>query len=108
MFANLLGVWHNIFDTNGEDKMRKTLFAGIVGFVLFGLSSCAYDLKSELSSALYMVDSQTVKDMPKAYLCGLLGPDSITMPSERRAVYTELEARGEECIASERLVIENK
>ena len=93
--------------------MRKPLFAGIFGLVLIGLSSCAYKevealVKSELSSALYMVDSQTVKDTPKAYLCGLLGPDSITMPSERRAIYTELEARDEECIASERLVIENK
>ena len=104
MFANLLGVWHYVVNTNGEDKMRKPLFSVIFGFVLFGLSSCISvdDVKSELRSALYMVDSQTVKDMPKAYLCGLLGPDSITMPSERRAVDTELEARGEECIASER------
>ena len=98
MFANLLGVWHRIVNTNGEDKMLKPLVAGIVGFVLFGFSSCAY----------VKVDNQTVKDMPKAYLCELLGPDYISMPSERRAVYTELEARGEECIASERLVIENK
>lgn len=78
--------------------MRKALVIGIVGLGFSMLSSCAY----------VKVDDQTVKDMPKAYLCELLGPDYISMPSERRAVYTELEARGEECIASERLVIENR
>lgn len=54
-------------------------------------------------SACQTVNSETVQDMPTGYLCDLLSDSYITTPSERRAIFTELETRNAECIATEEL-----
>ena len=44
------------------------------------------------------VTPETTKEMPTGYLCRLLDSDEyITLPSEQRAIYGELERRGETC-----------
>ena len=54
------------------------------------------------------VNTQTVQDMPTGYLCEMLGPDWMGLPSEYRAIYAELEERGAECVATSRVIIENR
>lgn len=45
------------------------------------------------------VNNETVKDMPSGYLCRMLDSrEYISLPSEQRAIYAELERRGVECI----------
>jgi S1-C subfamily serine protease len=48
-------------------------------------------------AACETVNVTTVKDMPTAKLCDFLGPNWITLQSERDAIFSELEARGENC-----------
>lgn len=43
------------------------------------------------------VNKETVKDMPSAYLCNLLGPGYMTTPNEQMAIYRELENRNQQC-----------
>ena len=48
----------------------------------------------------------TTKEMPTGYLCRLLDSDEyITLPSEQRAIYGELERRGETCPESSKVNI---
>lgn len=51
------------------------------------------------------VNTDTVADMPTGYLCDLLSDNYITLPSERRAVYHELEKRDAECVDTEEIRI---
>jgi hypothetical protein len=45
------------------------------------------------------VNDETVQDMPTGYMCRILDSrEYISLPSEQRAIYGELERRGEECI----------
>jgi hypothetical protein len=45
------------------------------------------------------VNDQTVRDMPTGYMCRILDSgEYISLPSEQRAIYAELERRGEGCI----------
>ena len=53
--------------------------------------------------ACQTVNPETVRDMPTAYLCKLLGDGYITKPSERRAIFAELETRNAECIATQEI-----
>ncbi len=47
------------------------------------------------------VNTQTTEGMPTGYLCRILDSDEyLTLPSEQRAIYTELERRGAECVGS--------
>ena len=43
------------------------------------------------------VNEQTTREMPTQYMCELLGPDYLTLPHERRAIYAELERRQANC-----------
>ena len=43
------------------------------------------------------VTLETTQSMPTGYLCDILHGDYVTLPSERRAAYGELERRGESC-----------
>lgn len=52
------------------------------------------------------INQETVADMPTGYLCRILDSDEyISLPSEQRAIYAELERRGEQCVDSTRRVI---
>jgi hypothetical protein len=51
------------------------------------------------------LNSDTLADKPTGYLCKLLGPDYVTLPSEQEALYRELERRGTQCVATNRLII---
>lgn len=63
--------------------MKKT----ILGVVVLVAAACSGPVTSE-----------TTKEMPTGYLCRLLDSDEyLTLPSEQRAIYGELERRGEEC-----------
>ncbi len=50
----------------------------------------------------------SVKSKPTDYLCRLLGPDYLTLPSEQEAIYRELENREAQCMASQRVIVENR
>jgi len=44
------------------------------------------------------VNEDTTKDMPTGYLCRILNSkEYISLPSEQKAIYSELERRGENC-----------
>ena len=43
------------------------------------------------------INEETVVDMPTGYICDILGPDYLSVPQERLALFRELERRGEEC-----------
>ena len=60
---------------------------GLVGILSLVISGCTGP-----------INSTTTRDMPSGYLCDILGPDYITLPSERKAIYAELERREAECI----------
>jgi len=64
--------------------MKKSLIW--VPFIVGALAACQ------------SVNSQSVKSMPTGYLCDLLSPTHITLTSERRAIFEELERRGAECV----------
>lgn len=51
------------------------------------------------------VNERTVIDMPTGYLCRILGDDYISLPSEQRAIYGELERRGAQCVNHTQKVI---
>ncbi len=55
------------------------------------------------ASACQTVNPETVQDMPTGYLCDLLSDSYITTPSERRAIFAELESRDAECIATQEI-----
>ena len=42
--------------------------------------------------------AETVKDMPAAYICELLGPMHSLTTKERRVLYAELESREMQCV----------
>lgn len=52
------------------------------------------------------VNDQTVRDKPTGYLCRILGPDYISLPSEQEAIYRELERRGAQCVSTQRVIVE--
>jgi len=52
------------------------------------------------------INDGTVASKPTGYLCQLLGPDYISMPSEQEAIFRELERRGAECLPSRRIVVQ--
>lgn len=52
------------------------------------------------------VNDATVRDMPTGYMCRILdSSEYMSLPSEQRAIYAELERRGEECIDGTHRVI---
>lgn len=71
----------------------------VSGFVAFGLlAGCGY----------VEVNDQTTKDMPSGFLCEMLGPNWIGMPDERISIYRELETRNYDCVATEKVIVENR
>lgn len=76
--------------------MNRIILLSIITLPVVLLSACTGPLNSE-----------TVKSKPTGYLCRILGPDYLTMPSEQEAIYGELDRRGERCLPSQRIVIEN-
>lgn len=50
-----------------------------------------------LSACTGPVNDETTPGMPTGYLCEILGPDYLALPSERRAIYAELERRQAQC-----------
>ena len=60
------------------------------------------------SSCTGPLNQQTMKDMPSSFLCRILGPDYLSLPSEQLAIYKELERRGEQCIDTNRVIIEKR
>ena len=66
--------------------MNRRLFMTVI----FGIS---------LSSCTGPVNQTTVRDMPTGYMCRILDSrEYITLPSEQRAIYAELEMRGQQCV----------
>jgi|GEM_PF-5388801 len=61
-----------------------------------------------LASCTGPINNQTVKDKPTDYLCRILGPDYISLPSEQEAIYRELEARGAQCVSTSRVIVESR
>lgn len=51
------------------------------------------------------INNDTIADKPTGYLCRLLGPEYITLPSEEEAIYRELERRDTQCVATNRVII---
>jgi hypothetical protein len=52
------------------------------------------------------VNESTVRDMPTGYMCRILdSSEYLSLPSEQRAIYAELERRGDECIDGTQKVI---
>ncbi|MDX1292154.1 MAG: hypothetical protein R3265_05020 [Hyphomonas sp.] len=49
-------------------------------------------------AACETVNAETVSTMPSGYLCDLLSDNFITTPSERRAIFAELESREVDCV----------
>jgi len=54
------------------------------------------------------VNDQSTKDMPSGFLCEMLGPSWISTPDERISIYRELETRNYDCVATEKVIVENK
>lgn len=52
------------------------------------------------------VNTDSVREMPTGFLCDILSPNYVSLPSERRTIFSELERRGAECLPSQRIVIE--
>lgn len=63
-----------------------------------------------LAACTGAVNDQTVRDMPTGYMCRILdSSEYISLPSEQRAIYAELERRGEECVdGTQRVIIRNE
>ena len=84
----------NSQETNGNYKstLKKLLIAAIA--------------TAPLISCTGPINNETLKDMPTKFICRLLDSDEyISLPSEQRAIYTELEKRNEECIDSTQVLI---
>jgi hypothetical protein len=73
-------------------KIVMKLFFAAVGAMV--VSACTGPLNSD-----------TLAGKPTGYLCRLLGPDYVTLPSEEEAIYRELERRGTQCVATNRVII---
>lgn len=52
------------------------------------------------------INEKTVSDKPSGFLCHMLSSQYITLPSEQIAIYRELERRGEQCVSTQRVIIE--
>ena len=71
----------------------KKIFASLA---LLGVASCTGP-----------VNDETVRDMPTGFLCKIVSNAYIALPSEERAIYKELERRGERCEAvTQRVIIQ--
>ena len=68
----------------GAMKISTKALVGLVFSVLLG--------------GCQTVNEKTVADMPTGYLCDLLSPNYVTLPSERRAIFAELEKRNADCV----------
>lgn len=53
------------------------------------------------------INDTTVVGMPTGYLCRILDSrEYVSLPSEQKAIYEELETRGEECVTeTQRLIV---
>lgn len=72
-----------------------------------GMARAAFLVLSVASlAACETVNSTTVAEMPSGYLCDMLGPEWVTLPSERRAIFEELERRGEQCLPTSRIILD--
>lgn len=49
--------------------------------------------------------AETLKNKPTGYLCRLLQPDVISLPSEQEAIYRELDRRGTQCLPTQRVIL---
>lgn len=65
-------------------------------FLLVGLT---------LLSCTGPLNEETMADMPTSYLCRILSPDYISLPSEQLAIYKELERRGQQCVNTQQIII---
>jgi hypothetical protein len=63
---------------------------------LFGMGALV--CLASVLSACETVNAETVPTMPSGYLCDLLSDNYITTPSERRAIFAELESREVDCV----------
>ena len=63
-----------------------------------------------LSACTGPVNEQTVLDMPTGYLCRILdSSEYISLPSEQKAIYAELERRGEDCVdGTQRIIVRSE
>ena len=78
-----------------RDSMHTLIKAAAIAAILGTLGACTGPINNE-----------TVRDMPTGYLCRILGPDYTSLPSEQRAIYAELERRGEQCMPTRRVVLD--
>lgn len=60
-----------------------------------------------LSACTGPINEQTVSDMPTGYLCRILDSNEyISLPSEQKAIYAELERREEGCVdGTQRIIV---
>jgi hypothetical protein len=63
-----------------------------------------------ISACTGPVNEQTVRDMPTGYMCRILdSSEYMSLPSEQRAIYAELERRGEDCVdGTQRIIIRSE
>lgn len=56
------------------------------------------------------INEQTVGDMPTGYLCRILdSSEYISLPSEQKAIYAELERRDEDCVdGTQRIIVRSE
>ena len=64
-----------------------------------------FGLLVPVASCTGPLNAETLADKPTGYLCRLLSPDYITLPSEQEAIYRELDRRGTQCVATQRIII---
>ena len=77
--------------------MKKPMVVG-ASVLLLGSTACTGP-----------VNDETVREMPTGYMCRILDSSQyISLPSEQKAIYRELERRGERCEGNAQRVIVQK